>query len=231
MEYVVQGIRLVYGNRSYWPFVARPLLISSMLFIVIFAGGYFALVKGLQAWLHAMGGYWASAAGITGGSILYFVLWWFLAGIVFVTFATIASAFLWESLSHRVEEQVYGDSPRPKISLLAIGADAAMRMAHMSLMMCLSLTCFFIPFIGVIFMGWLCCHDYTAPAMMRRGILFHKQTPRVLKLERWPIYGLLCGIFTMIPFVNLFMMPAFVAAGTLMVADAEGKVRLAKQKV
>lgn len=226
MEYIVQGIRLVYGNKKYWPYVAKPLLISSVLFVLVFVGGYVALVKGLQSWLGAMGGYWSSAAGVTGGSVLYFVLWWYIAGIVFITFASVASAFHWESLSHQIEQEIYGDSPLPQQNWFALGMDGALRMAHMSLLMCLSLTCFFVPFLGVFLMGWLCCHDYTAPAMMRRGVFFHRQTPRVLRLKRWPVYGLVCGIFAVIPFVNLFLMPAFVAAGTLMVADTEGKKRL-----
>jgi uncharacterized protein involved in cysteine biosynthesis len=201
------------------------MLISSVLFVLIILGGWALLVPNLQAYATRFG----VQPGVSGtvATVVYGATLWFLAGMLFLTLATTASAFMWESLSYQVEEKVYGYAPRQTLTMSTIMFDSSLRMAHaFTLICCMSVAAFIFWPINILIAGWMGMHDFTAPALMRRGILFHRQTPRIWGAKGLLGFALTVGIFGILPFVNLFLLPAFVAGGTMLLAEHEGKTPL-----
>ncbi|HTQ11030.1 MAG TPA: hypothetical protein VMI31_13225, partial [Fimbriimonadaceae bacterium] len=74
---------------------------------------------------------------------------------------------------------------------------------------------------AVLFAGFLGLHDYTSAAYLRRGVTFPAQMSPVGKLEGRFSFAIAAGLLTLIPLVNVLMLPCLVAGGTLMVVDAE----------
>jgi hypothetical protein len=66
--------------------------------------------------------------------------------------------------------------------------------------------------------GYLTLVDATAPAYARRGILFPGQAFRVFQLKDFWALWLCSAITALVPLLNVFLLPGYVAAGTLMVA-------------
>lgn len=216
MLFVARGIALVFGNRRYWPFVAKPMLASTVIFFAIIVVGYTLLVPWGSARLEHLGLNGPISEATV--RIAYLVLWWFLAGIVFVTMAGLLSSVLWDRLSER---EVDPTPPNLSTNFKEWLLDALPRTGFACLIFC-GTTCFFwlLP-VGIVLASWLCLYDYTASAYLRRGVSFPRQVTRVMKSKGWPTFALTCGALTLLPFINVLLLPALVAGGTLMVAEAE----------
>lgn len=219
MGFVAKGFKLVYGNSRFWPYVWRPLFISILIFALVFALGYATIVPWVTGAATQFG--LNQGVGSTLVTILYLVIWFYVAGGLYSTLAITLSAFTWERLSDQIELHVYGESPFMKHSMPRIAVDSGVRMIHAFCILCTGALLSSVPFLSIIFMAWLSMHDFTAPALLRRGVFFMHQTSKVVRCKGWLPFALCAGVLMMIPIVNLFSLPALVAAGTLLVAKAE----------
>lgn len=219
MQFVVRGITLVFGNRRFWPYIAKPMLASFAVYLGIIAFGYWLVVPRLAAQIDRIG----LDDRVSGGAatLLYGVLWWFLSGVVFVTIAGLTSSLLWDRLSYEVERTVRDSPPKQDTNFSEWLIDALPRAGFATLIFCGSIGCFWIPPVGVVLASWLCLYDYSASAYLRRGVPFMRQFGKVFACKGWPTFALTCGLMTLLPFINVLMLPALVAAGTLMVAESD----------
>lgn len=221
MGFVARGFQLVYGHKRFWPYVWKPLMLSILIFIAIFAIGYATIVP----WVTSAASRFGLNDTVGGGifRILYLVIWFFIAGGLYSTLAITLSAFTWEKLSHQIESHLYGDSPFMKHHIAKVMVDSSVRMIHAFCVLCTGAILSFVPFLNIAFMAWLSMHDFTAPAYLRRGIFFMHQTSKIVRCKGWIWFALTCGVIMIIPVLNLFVLPALVAGGTLLVAQSDGK--------
>jgi uncharacterized protein involved in cysteine biosynthesis len=74
----------------------------------------------------------------------------------------------------------------------------------------------FLGAVGIVLVGWLGLHDFTAPASMRRGEPLWIQIRTVYQSKGWFGFLVCAGICASIPFVNIVLLPSLVAGGTLL---------------
>ncbi len=212
---------MVFLDRRYWRYVAIPWLWSGLIFLGIVVIGYFALVPWLsgavEGWLGS-GSRWSGLAQ-TLVSLAYIAIWFLMAGFVFLLITSMTSSFLWDDLSLRVEEQITGQQGRR--STLATGrivSDSISRGIFAILIAILSLCCgWVVPFvIPIILAGWLGVLDYTSPAFLRHDRTVGQQWPVATKMKGWFGFQVTSGILSLLPFINVLMLPALVAGGTSM---------------
>ncbi len=221
MNYVARGIALVFGQRRFWPYIWRPWLLSAGIFVAIVVLGLAVAVPLGTMALSSMG-----VATWLGGStiiVAYGVALWFLAGIVFTSLTGIMSSFLWEKLSLEVERTVRADAPQSSLENSALITDSLIRMSFATLIFCGTAGCFWFLPMGVALASWLSLYDYTASTYLRRNVTFPVQFRTVFRNKPWPLFSLTCGLLTLIPFVNVLLLPGLVAGATLMVVENELK--------
>lgn len=221
MGYVLRGMRMVFNEPRLRPFLWKPWVTSLIIFLAV-------LVLGFALWVPVAAGL-ATSLGLPGwlgaglGAVLYGLLWWFAAGVVFLFFAGILSSLLWDRLSAEVESLAGVSNSRTPPGCGLQLWDTLLRLPFTFLIAAATLivgwTC--LGLTGVLLAGWLSLYDYTACAYVRRHILFSRQFFRVFRNPSWPGFALASGLITLLPFVNVLLMPALVAAGTLLCADAE----------
>jgi uncharacterized protein involved in cysteine biosynthesis len=219
MVFVIRGITLVYGNRRFWPYVWRPMAISAIIFVAIAAIVYFLLVPPAQGALGRIG--IGSAVAGFGANAAFIALLWLMSSILFVFIAGITSSFLWDRLSYEVELTVNPTPPKHATNAAEWLIDALPRMGFAAFVFCLSSGCFWILPIGVALASWLCLYDFTASAYLRRGTSFLAQFALAPRVRGWATFALTCGLMTLLPFINVLVLPGLVAGGTLMVAEGE----------
>lgn len=209
---------MIAGDRSMWRYVLVPMLWSLLLYATIVVGGYFAIVPILETWIKQVG---AGEYARVVGSGVYLVLWIFLSGTVFLSVAGIMSSFFWDGLSKKVEIKVYGSVQELKHTLPIVFVDAVGRMFFSCFIAVFSLLLGFCCFgiVGVVLAAWLSLYDYTACAFLRRGVTFGKQFTLAYRCKGWPGFALGAGLLTLLPLINVLMLPALVAGGTLLCAD------------
>jgi uncharacterized protein involved in cysteine biosynthesis len=221
MRYLVRGFGILARNRHLWKYLVRPVLLSGLVFLAIVATGYVILVPRVADLLAGLGvPGWLSTGGAT---LLYAVLWLFLSGIVFLGIASLFSSLMWDGLSMEVERLEFGDpGGEPARWPVALG-DIIRRGAFSLTVAALGIGCGWVLFgsVAVFLTGVLGLFDYTASAYLRRGISFPEQMARVGRCPGWAGFMLVAGVVTLIPFVNVLMLPAMVAGGTLMAAESE----------
>lgn len=220
VQHILQGARILASNRRLWQYIWVPLLVSAAVFIAIVVAGFFLVVPALanagERWLRL-----DERAGGAMAAVGYGLIWWFLAGPVFTAIAGVFSSFLWEKLSLRVEQQAYGTAPEAKVPTAAIVFDSALRLMFSTLMCCFTVTCGWFFFLGAVFAGLLSLYDFTASAYLRRDVLFPAQMRKAFGCKGWLQFFIVCGVASLFPFINILLLPVFVAGGTLMVAETE----------
>ena len=221
MGYIAEGFRMVFLDRRYWRYVLVPWLWSTLIFFAVVIVGYFALVPWLQGVVESkLGG----DSGVTGFaksliSLTYILIWLFLAGFVFITITSLTSGFLWDELSQRIEEQITGQSaPKSTLPNSRIIVDSLSRGIFSIAMAILSLFCgWILPFIGpVLIAGWVGILDYTSPAFLRYNKTVGNQWPVAMKMKGWFGFQIASGLLSLLPLVNVLLLPALVAGGTAM---------------
>ena len=219
VRHFLDGLAIVFGERRFWRFIAGPLALSAVIFLVLAGLGLFVVGNLWHGIAERLGG--GAAEGI--GPLLYIVALFFSAGFIFLTITSFTSSLMWEQLSAAVEESrggFGGKSTLPRSvqigdsiarGCLAIGVGLA------------SLCCnVVLPFVVVgLLAGWLGLIDYTSPAFLRRNVTLGGQIGRVLRLPGAFTFLLISGAIALIPFVNVVLLPALVAGGTLMVMRSE----------
>lgn len=217
MGFVVRGITLVLGDRRYWPFIARPLAVSALMYAVIVAIGWFLTVPLMQSQLARVGV--GERFGAWGANLVFVAVLWFTSTILFVTIAGLTSSFLWDRLSYEVERTVSPNPPKAAITFRHWLLDTIPRVGFATLIFCLSTGCFWLLPVSVALASWLCLYDYSAAAYLRRGITFLPQFAMAPRVKGALTFSLSCGLLTLLPVVNVILLPGLVAGGTLMVAE------------
>jgi uncharacterized protein involved in cysteine biosynthesis len=222
MEHVLEALRLIGANRRLWRYITQPLLISALVFAGVVLGGYFLIVPPLTHLLTGWG-LRPDASSIIG-FIAYAGVWFFIAGIVFIAIASFLSSMLWDRLSVEVEEIVVGHAVQRTPPTPVVLADAFKRMLLTLAMAILALCANVVPVVGpALVAGFVGTLDYTANAYIRRNVLLGRQRGLVFRLPGLPGFYVVAGVITLVPVVNLLMLPVMVTAGTIMVARAEAR--------
>jgi CysZ protein len=216
---------MVFLDRRYWRYIAVPWLWSILIFVLVVIVGYFALVPWIQGMIDSRLGTGSNLSGLakTLVSLTYVVIWFFLAGFVFLTITSITSAFLWDDLSQKVEEQTTGQmAPKSTLPTKRVVVDSISRGVFAIAMAILSLFCgWIVPFVvPVLIAGWLGVLDYTSPIFLRYNRTVGQQWPVATKMKGWFGFQVVSGVLSLVPLLNVLMLPALVAGGTIMASRA-----------
>jgi uncharacterized protein involved in cysteine biosynthesis len=192
------------------------MLWSALLYLFLLLVSYWLVVPPLQRLTSGLG---LGNAGNVLVLVAYGAAWFFLSGLVFLGIMSLLSSLMWDKLSVEVES-LLGPVASRKIPLAAVIADSAKRtiftlfLAVLGLLggLCIPLLC---PILAAAYVGLL---DYTAPAFARRGKLLRDQRRDLKKLKNRYDFALVAGLITLVPLLNVIMLPFLVAAGTVMVA-------------
>jgi uncharacterized protein involved in cysteine biosynthesis len=225
MRFIFAGTALILRTPRLWRFIVQPLLSGALAFLLVSAGAYWLIVPGLNAridhLLHATGYLSGVVAVLTTG--LYLGLLILTSGFLYLTLAALFSASLWSRLSLEVELSTTGRRVETKLPVSAIVGDSVARglfaIAVTLLSLCCGWTFFGLP--AILMAGFLGLHDYTSAAYLRRGVTFPAQMSHVRGLPARFGFLLGGGLLTLIPVVNVIMLPCLVAGGTLMVVAGE----------
>jgi uncharacterized protein involved in cysteine biosynthesis len=221
MPWFFRALRLVTREKSLWGYIAAPLAAAMAAYLILLVGGYFFFAA-LLNWVAAALGIQPPFAWAAAG-VLVLVLWIFVSGPVFVGLASVASAVVWEKLSLRAEALVYSDPPCQKLRLGQVALDLVLRgtvTVFLSLVV-LVLGWFGLGLVALLIGGWLGLSDFTAPALARRGLYFPRQPFAALRCRGWSGFWLTAGLSSLLPVLNVLLLPVWVVAGTLMVAETE----------
>jgi CysZ protein len=239
--YPFRGARLVYREHPelarYW---APPIVLAALAMV----GAVWVVFEHRDAWFEALwpatqaGDGWLAAVVHGARSFVRFVATLLAAGIAFVLalFASqLVAAPFHEALSHAVEALRRNDSPEAT-SLGELLRDAArsvqlvaIKLAiYVAWMLPLWLVGLFVPVIGPVAQAVLgfaltvafLALDHVDWAAARHGLSVSERL-RLLRTHPGPLFafGLCVWCFLFIPLVNLFLIPAAVAGGTLLFID------------
>lgn len=195
---------------------------SCALFVGLLLLGAWVVVPASAGWLTSLGATASLAKWIGWG--LYLGLWVWLGGVVYLAIAGVMSSFLWDALAEAVEGTRGPLSPFVPVSAADRLADTAGRAAFSAAIALLALVAgwWCVP-IAWLLAGWLGLYDYTASAYLRRGVVFRAQRRRALRCRGAGGFAAVSGLLGILPLVNVLMLPAMVAGGTLLVCENEPK--------
>lgn len=227
MRHIVAGTSLVLKTPRLWKFIIQPFLVGVAAFIAVTVGSYFLIVPRLSAAiesrLHANEQVGQFVAWLTSG--LYVALIILTSGMLYLAIVSFFSSMLWEKLSLEIELMQTGQRMETKMPVSKIISDSLIRGGVAIGVALLSLCCgwvfFGIP--AVLMAGWMGLYDYTSSSYMRRGIVFVDQPSFVRRLPGRGGFLIGAGLITLLPLVNVLMLPCLVAGGTLMVIEGEGR--------
>ncbi|MCW5936078.1 MAG: EI24 domain-containing protein [Fimbriimonadaceae bacterium] len=220
MPTMLRAFLLVYQDRTLRSYVWRPLLFSALAYLALLLAGFAVLVPWLAHLAETSG--LPGAVGWIGGTVVLGVAWFFLSGPIFLVMANLFSAFLWEPLSRRVEERLYGRAEGAAPTWPMLLQDLAFRMPT-TVMAALAVAVFgtgCFGLVAVVVAGWMGLNDYTSPAFARRGVVFPRQAFAALRCQNsWTLW-LLGGASSLLPFLNVLLVPGWVAMGTVMCRES-----------
>lgn len=216
MQHIREAFALFARNRRLWRYVFAPLAWSGLLYLILIAISYWLVVPPLQRFAEGLG------LGDVGNAIVllvYGAAWFFLSGIVFLGIMSFLSSLMWDKLSEEVEALI-GPVTARKLPVPALLADSVKRtiltisLALLGLIggLCVPVVC---PILVASYVGLL---DFTAPAFARRGKLLRQQRRELKLLKSRHEFAVASGLITLVPILNVLMLPLLVAAGTIMVA-------------
>jgi len=214
----------VFGERRLRPFVWGPMALAGGLFALISIAAYFWITPWVQEWLSRVG--IDRAYGALIGGIAFVVIWWLISMTLYLGLAGILSSFLWEKLSLEIERmEGFAPAESSKVGCGATIYDTILRAIFSLFIAVLTLAtgwlCFGI--VGVFLAGTLGLLDYSSSSFARRGILVDRQWGAVRRCPGWKGFLVGSGIVSLFPFVNVLMLPALVAGGTLLCLKGEQK--------
>ena len=193
----------------------KPWLTSAGVFAAVFLAGFWLVLPLAGNVAERIGT--ASWVGNWVGGLLYLVIWVFASSAIYLAIVGLMSSLLWDTLSYEIESRI---GPTPKTTAgcgLQIG-DTLARLPFSVFIACLVLflgwTCFGV--VGIVAAGLLGLFDFTACSFLRRGHAFWGQWILVWRAQGWGSFVILCGIASLLPVVNVLLLPVFVAGGTLL---------------
>ncbi len=217
MQYIREAFSLFARHRKLWSFVAKPMAWSALLYLLIVFAGYWLIVPPIQGLFESWGvGWFGEAIGV----LIYLVAWFFLSGMVFLALVSFMSSLMWDRMSAEVELIAMGTAPSHPVGTAAQIGDSIQRTLLtlvLSVIGLLSGLC--IPLVGPLLVAaYIGLLDFTAPAFVRRGKLLGAQKRELKRLKSRHEFALVAGVLSLVPLLNVFMLPILVVAGTLMVA-------------
>lgn len=205
----------MWRERSLWPYLWKPWMASGLVFSAVFIVGFLVVVPlaggiadrlGAAVWL----GSWL-------GGLLYLGVWIFGSGAIYLAIVGLLSSFLWDELSRAIESRL-GPTPTGSAGCGLQLADTIARLPFSILIAVIVILfgwgCFGL--IGILAAGLLGLFDFTACAFLRRGHAFWGQWTRVWRAKGWASFTVVCGVVSLVPVVNVLLLPVFVAGGTLL---------------
>lgn len=216
MRHILEALRLFGQHRRLRRYAWQPLLGALLLWIALFAAGLWWVEGEVAALIHARN---RIADLLVGAG--YAVVWYFVGTAVFLALAAILGSFAWDRLTGEVERLIAGEAaPEPSIALRT--ADAAVRIVFTLGMAVLGLCCNVVPVVGgVLVAGVVGLFDFTASAYLRRGVSLFGQFGRVFRLPGWFEFLVVSGVLSLVPVVNVLLLPVMAAAGAIMVIRGE----------
>ncbi|WP_372758523.1 sulfate transporter CysZ [Litorivivens sp.] len=228
INYLVRGFKML-REPGIRPFVILPLLVNVLIFgglmtlgFELIGGGIAAILAWLPEWL----------------SFLSWILWPLAVVLVlaiamysFSTLANIIAAPFNGLLAEKVEEKLTGKEVEARESFASALASfprsiwrevqkLGYYLSFALLVLLLSFIPFISPFSGVLWFllgAWMLSLEYCDYAMDNRGLSF-KESKRRIKAARGSTlpFGIMVMAGTMVPIVNLLIMPAAVCGGTIL---------------
>lgn len=227
MRFIWAGTSLVLSTPKLWRFIVQPLLVAILGFAGIAAFSYWLIVpRFVELLRHPFGPRHSGVIDVASGliaNLLFAFLFMIVSGSLYLLLASVFSSTLWGRLSLEVELLATGKRIEAKLPAGAVARDTVERGFHAFFITLLSICCgwalFGIP--SILLAGYLGLHDYTSAAYLRRGVIFPQQRKLVMRLPRYGGFLALGGLLTLLPIVNVLMLPCLVAGGTLMVIGGE----------
>lgn len=225
MRHLLRGIHLTLFDRRYRPFVWKPMMASAFVFVAIVAAGYVMVVPRIQTWFGRVSWFPEPLLPVFGA--LYLVLWAFLSGAVFLAIAGLLSSLLWERLSLEVERGVFGTAPNGQFGCGDSLADTFARLPFSIGLAVVAMVLGWALFgaVGIACAGLIGLSDFTANAYARRGQRFPGQFLCAMRLPGAWSFAAATGLLALLPLVNVILLPAMVAGGTLLVAEGGNEMR------
>lgn len=224
LDYLLQGFALL-KQPQIRSFVLIPLLINIILFSALI---YYSLAE-FSYWLTQLGHYIPDWLDFINWILypLFGLLLVLLIAYTFTFLANIIAAPFNALLSEKVEEIITGVKPENPTTLLASIPKGLKReiqkWMHLIPLALLVLIISMIPAINVIspvlwflFGAWMAAIEYADFAMDNNDVHFYHSKKRLMK-HRWTSlsFGAATLVGTMIPLVNLIVMPAAVCGATI----------------
>lgn len=204
-----------------WGYAVGPLMRAAGLYVFAFVVGLLVVAPLVSTLLAGWGV--AQGWGLLVGGIAFGLIWFFASSLIFLTLCFFFSSMLWDRLSEETERSV---GVTPPTNPLSKGARRRDLVARIALGFALGMfgTLLGWTFAGataVVVAGLLAILDYTSSALARRGLTLGPQFRRVWRLPGALGFAAGVGLLSLVPFLNLFLLPAFVIGGTRMVLDGE----------
>ncbi len=150
-----------------------------------------------------------------------FVLSIVLGGAIYLALVALIAGFGFDRLSIEVERREFGRSvgePRGFAAGVGDGLARALLAAVLGLVSLCGSGTVVIPLLAAAALGLL---DFTAPALLRRGVGLGRQFGIARRLPGALPFALISGVVLLIPVVNVLALPILVAAGTILVAEGD----------
>jgi len=232
--YVLRGALFVWKNRALWKFAAAPLMISA----VVLTFGYVLIYYFLRDMVHGVMSdqwYWQIVY-----YVIAFIVGLFLLVLFFFLFTRIASALAApfnEVISERTEQIVSGKASLIPFSFSALIKDSARGIGHAFkilaayvALLIAALVLWLIPGAGpvlfsaatILISSYMFAYEYLGYPMDRRRYSFREKR-RFLRTKLKSALGFGVGnlVVASIPLVNVLLIPAAVAGGTLLFLELE----------
>jgi CysZ protein len=240
--YILKGANIIRKNRSLWKYAVAPLIISFALVIA----GHFLIYEVFKAFV----------PDFTISAWYWKILYYLLVAVVtvatlvgffflFIIIATTVAAPFNDLLSEKVEQLSIGSRRDEKFSLLQLIKDVGRGLGHTFKVLGVYLAgqlvgllfLFTVPIIGqlvytVITLGvasFILSMEFMSYSMDRRRFNFNEKKGFFFSnLRSCMGFGLSGALIASMPIVNLFLIPAAVAGGTLLfleLQDPRGSAR------
>jgi len=217
MRFILRAIRLFSRERGLWKYAVKPLLWGALAYLIVVA-----LSVGLGAKVGETVSGRLGADAQTGGSLgalLGLVVTIVLGGSIYLAMVGLISGFGFDQLSQEVEQRVFGHVVGKSPSFgegLSDGIGRAILAGVVGLVALCGAGTVVIPWLAAAFLSLM---DFTAPALIRRGVSLGQQFAVARRKPGAMGFAGICGVIILIPVINVLALPILVTAGTILVAD------------
>jgi uncharacterized protein involved in cysteine biosynthesis len=216
----IRGFTLILTTPKLWRYIWLPMVLALLVYGAILAACHFYLVPRLISATGAEG--WLGTVAQVAGRIGFSIAMWFLAAPIYLFISGLFSSFMWEALSRRVEQHVYGTAPETRVGCATLVSDSVLRVVFAAGLFVCGCACFFLgPIPGFLVAAVLSLLDFSCPAFLRRGVPFPQQIGAAFRTRGSIAFAALCGIVSFLPFVFVLALPMMVAGATMLVRDSE----------